>query len=106
MGAVSDRDEAEIVERLGRDVTATLGARHLDLVRDTARQIRQFEDERDAYIDRVVAEVQQHVHCGFIDTSWPACPAHPHHPMGFRAGWWVAHGQRVARLGEPTPAVE
>jgi serine protease Do len=59
-----------------------------------------------AYIDRVVAEVQQHVHCGFIDTSWPACPAHPHHPMGFRAGWWVAHGQRVARLGEPTPAVE
>ena len=100
MGTVSDRDEAETVDLLGRDVIATLGAVHLDHVRATAQHVRQFEDERDSYIERVVAEVQQHVHCCFIDTSWPSCPVHSHHPMEFRGGWWVAHGRPVVRLGE------
>ena len=106
MGSVSDQDEAETVERLGRDVTATVGAGHLDQVRATARRVRQFEQERDAYIERVVGEVQQHLHCCFIDTAWPACPLHPNHPMGFRAGWWMAHGRPVARLGELKPDLE
>lgn len=100
MGAVTDFDEAEVVELLGRDIIATLGSAHLDLVRSTARHNRQFAGDRDWYIERVVDDVQQCVHDCFIDTAWPACPAHPNHPMWFRAGCWVADGQRVAKLGE------
>lgn len=106
MSSVSDWDEADTIERLGRDVAATVGAAHLDQVRATGRRVRQFEQERDAYIERVVEEVQQHVHCCFIDTAWPACPLHPNHPMVFRFGWWVAHGRPVARLGELKAVVE
>ena len=99
MGPVSDLDEAEVVDLLGSDVISTLGPDYLDLVRSTARHHRQFTDDRDWYIARVVEDVQQHIHDCFIDTAWPACPVHPYHPMWFRAGWWVADGQPVARLG-------
>ena len=47
MTTVSDLDEEEIVELLGRDVTSTLGTEHLDLVRSTARHHRQFTTDRD-----------------------------------------------------------
>jgi hypothetical protein len=99
MGRVSDLDEAEIVDMLGRDVVATLGSAHLDVVRSTARHHRQFTDDRDWYLKRVVEDFQQYVHDCFIDTSWPACPVHPNHPMWFQGGWWIADGQRVAKLG-------
>ena len=99
MTTVSDLDEAEIVELLGRDVTSTLGTEHLDLVRSTARHHRQFTKDRDWYIESVVTDVQQYFHDCFIDTTWPACPVHPNHPMWFQAGWWLADGKPVARLG-------
>jgi hypothetical protein len=64
MGRVSDRDEAEAVELLGRDVKATLGMPLVDLVRSTAHHHRQFTDDRDAYVERVVEDIQQYVHDG------------------------------------------
>jgi hypothetical protein len=36
---------------------------------------------------RVVDDVQQFVHDSFADTSWPACPEHPTHPLWFSEGW-------------------
>ena len=98
--ALSDLDEAELVDKLGRDVIATLGPGHLEVVRAAARHHRQFTDERAGYFEIVVGEVQQHFHDCFIDTSWPACPAHPRHPMWYAGGWWVVDGQPFARLGE------
>lgn len=100
MTSISDDDEAELVERLGRDVVATLGPGLLDVVRSAARHHRRFMDDRGEYFERVVDEVQQHVHDCFIDTSWPSCPVHPNHPVWFVGGYWVADGAVLARLGE------
>lgn len=100
MSAQSDLDEAAVVDLLGRDVVSTLGTEHLELVRTTARHHRQFAKNRDSYIERVVEDVQQYFHDCFIDTTWPACPVHPNHPMWFRSGWWLADGRPVAKLGE------
>ena len=100
MDRLSDHDEDRVVELLGRDVTATLGAMHLDAVRSAAGSLRQFTDDPARYVDRVVEDFQQYVHDCFIDTSWPACPVHPNHPMWFQGGWWVADGHPIAKLGE------
>lgn len=100
MPAISDLDEAEVVERLGRDVISTLGPEHLYVVRSTARQHRQFTHDPDWYVERVVEDVQQYFHDTFVDTTWPACPRHPNHPMWFGAGWWLADGRPLVRLGE------
>src|SRR5262245_22627679 len=55
----------------------------------------------DAYIDKVVEEVQQEIHDLFIDTTWPTCPFHPNHPLWLGNGYWVCaqNGVRVAPLG-------
>lgn len=51
---------------------------------------------------RAVDDVQQVVHDEFIDTTWPACPRHPNHPLWFREGWWWCEmdGVAIAKLGE------
>ena len=100
MGPPSDRDETEVVELLGRDVVATLGATYLAMVQSTARHHRQFDHDRESYMTTVVEDFQQYVHDCSIDTVWPACPEHSKHPMWFQAGYWVADGVPVARLGE------
>lgn len=100
MASISDLDEAELVERLGRDVVATLGPALLDVVRSTAHHQRPLAAGRDDYFQRVVDDVQQHVHDCFIDTSWPACQVHPNHPMWFSSGCWVADGTVEVPLGE------
>lgn len=100
MGLTSDRDEAEVVDLLSRDVVATLGAMYVATVQSTARHHRQFGHDRESYMTTVVEDFQQHVHDCFIDTAWPACPVHPTHPMWFRDGYWVADGVPMARLGE------
>jgi hypothetical protein len=100
MPAISDLDEADVVQRLGRDVIATVGTGHLDVVKAMARDQRQFTNDQERYVERVVEDVQQYLHDCFIDTAWPTCPQHPNHPLWFRAGWWLADGQPHARLGE------
>lgn len=97
---VSDADEARVADLLLRDVAATLGARSEELIRSAASHHREFEDDYDRYVERVVEDVQQHFHDLHVDTTWPTCPHHPNHPMWFSAGWWQADGKRIARLGE------
>lgn len=51
---------------------------------------------------KVVDDVQQHIHDTFLDTTWPACPDHPNHPLWYSGGWWRCErtGKAFARLGE------
>jgi hypothetical protein len=83
------------------DLIATLDdAREAD-VREAATRVRLIGDESNSE-QCVVDDVQQRMHDAFIDTSWPRCPDHPHHPLWDEGGWWVCEqtGKRVAPLAE------
>jgi len=59
------------------------------------------EDPVAAYVDGVVDDVQQYFHAALVDTTWPACPHHPNHPLWFSDGWWRCERieQPIVRLG-------
>jgi hypothetical protein len=100
-GGVSAEDEARVVSLLRADVEATIGPGHDGAIIEAAARRRLFADVPARYVGEVVDDVQQHVHDAFVDTTWPSCPSHPHHPLWFSDGWW--HCERieepVARLG-------
>jgi hypothetical protein len=60
-----------------------------------------FSDDATDFEQRVVDDVQQTLHDEFVDTCWPRCPEHPHHPLWYSQQWWSCSqsGYRVARLG-------
>jgi hypothetical protein len=60
------------------------------------------DDDAGDYVQKVVDDVQQHLHDLRIDTTWPRCPRHLRHPLWFRDGWWWCECDTVAiaRLGE------
>jgi len=99
--AITDSDEAEIVQLLCQDVAATLGPGYEDDIRDHAARVREFRQERDDYFDKVVEDVQQEFHDLFIHTEWPPCPFHRRHPIWYHDGFWVCEqlGTRIAPLG-------
>jgi hypothetical protein len=99
---VTVADEARVIQLLRQDVAATLGAGYEKIIRDTAVRVRAFRNEPNDYVEKVVEDVQQEFHDLFIDTTWPRCPLHSHHPLWLHDGYWLceqAH-TRVARLGE------
>jgi hypothetical protein len=59
------------------------------------------------YDQKVVDDFQQFVQDMHIDTSWPTCPRHPHHPMDYREAidaWCCPRdGAAIVRLGELAP---
>lgn len=57
-----------------------------------------FDDDA-SFVDWLVEDVQQYVHDTYIDTTWPACPRHPNHPLWSRNGWWCCGDERIAELG-------
>jgi hypothetical protein len=97
---VTDHDEADVVSLLERDVEATLGTGHRDIIQTEAKRIREFVSDRDYYVEKVVGNVQQYFHDCRVDITWPACPNHPNHPMWFENGLWRADGGPVAELGK------
>jgi hypothetical protein len=50
---------------------------------DRARQQQLLDD----VVVEAVEDLQQWLHDTFVDTSWPSCVRHPHHPM------WLGEGQ-------------
>jgi len=90
----------KVVRLLADDVTATLGERHVPVVWSFAARVRQRdrEDSSSAFIE----DVQQYFQDTFVDTTWPACPRHPNHPLDLADGSWRCPRDRavVARLGE------
>lgn len=97
-----DAERQEIVSLLEADVAATLGEAHREAVSDEIASALEFTDTVDDFAQRLVDGVQQRFHDTFANTTWPACPRHPNHPLWFRDGaWWCeADGIAVARLGE------
>jgi hypothetical protein len=49
---------------------------------DRARQLELLDD----VIVEAVGDLQQRLHDTFVDTSWPSCVRHPHHPMWLEGG--------------------
>ena len=98
---IDGEDEARVVDLLRRDVTSTLGTGHEAVVAEAATRIRRFSHDRDDFEARVVDDVQQYLHDTFVDTCWPRCPDHPHHPLWYSDKAWtcVQSGKRVAPLG-------
>jgi hypothetical protein len=93
------------VELIAHDLTATLGwdagraqteARNAldnradwlptELAWDDLDRAMQWE-VLDEVVVGAVEDLQQYLHDTFVDTSWPPCPRHPHHPM------WLGEGQ-------------
>jgi hypothetical protein len=93
-------DLAKVLPLLRRDVAATLGPAHDQLIEDIAADVRELHVTGEA--EKVVNDVQQFFHDTKVDTTWPACPRHGKHPLWYRDGsWWcVEDGVAIARLGE------
>jgi hypothetical protein len=93
-------DLAEVVPLLQRDVRATLGDDHRQLIQSIAADVQELDVEGKA--EKVVNDVQQHFHDTFVDVTWPTCPRHAKHPLWYRDGsWWcVEDGVAIAKLGD------
>jgi hypothetical protein len=101
-GAVTDEDEARVVSLLRLDVEATVGPGYDADIVEFAARTRLFAHDPERYVGEVVDGVQQHLHDSHVDTTWPACPLHPNHPLWFSDGHWHCERSKtpVARLGE------
>lgn len=100
--AVSDGVNAQATA-LRRDVAATLGDRHAGIVERHARRLLPLVGGgADALTAKLAGDVQHELHETFVDTTWPYCPEHPHHPLWFDDGHWrcIGGGTFVAPLGE------
>jgi hypothetical protein len=100
-GGVSAEDETRVVSLLRADVQATIGSGHDEAIIETAARRRLYADVPAQYVCDVVDDVQQYFHDAFVDTTWPACPFHPNHPLWFSDGWWRCErvDEPIARLG-------
>jgi hypothetical protein len=98
---VSAADEDRVVSLLRTDVEATVGRGHDETIAEAAARRRLYVGDPAGYVDEVVDDVQQHIHDTFVDTTWPACPYHPNHPLWFSDGWWRCERieEPIARLG-------
>ena len=100
-----DFTQAEITEqldRLRRDLRAT-GHGELEwVVAVEAKNVASFATDPAWYIDKVIEDVQQRLQDEHIDTTWPACPRHPNHPLDFIDGAWRCPRDKaaIAGLGE------
>jgi hypothetical protein len=71
----------DVIDLIAPDLVATLG-----WTVDQARQVvatagTVYEQDPEFVAFQVAEEVQQWLHDSFLDTSWPPCPSHRHHPL-------------------------
>lgn len=71
----------DVIDLIAPDLVATLG-----WTVDQARQVvatvgTVYEQDPELVAFQVAEEVQQWLHDSFLDTSWPPCPSHRHHPL-------------------------
>jgi hypothetical protein len=97
---VSEVEQADVIARLARDVSSTLGDQYSQVIRAEVRNRLECEDDLESFTYMLVQGVQQYFHDCRVDITWPACPNHPNHPMWFENGMWCADGEPVAKLGE------
>lgn len=98
---ITEADQERLLTLIGRDLEATVGPVVSTIALDASGHQRLFADSFDDYARRVIDDVQQAVHDDFLDTSWPACPHHPNHPLWYSEGWWRCdRAGAIARLGD------
>lgn len=99
---MSESDVERVCRLLLRDIEATLGPGYESVVRDNAARVRSFVADPARYVEKVVEDVQQNFHDCHADTTWPACPRHPNHPLWLHNESWCCErdGVVVAKLGE------
>jgi hypothetical protein len=98
---VTEADQQRLVALINRDLAATMGPESTPIALEASGRQRLFAVSLDDYEQRVVDDVQQSIHDEFLDTTWPACPQHPNHPLWYSAGWWrCQRAGAVARLGD------
>jgi hypothetical protein len=107
-------DTDRVVRLLLQDAVPTLGQRahaevlHLainyeELAREWMREGESPAEAQRSFDRAVVDGLQQAAHDLFWDTTWPACPLHPRHPLWYdekRQTWYCRQeGAAVAPLG-------
>ena len=107
-------DSDRVVRLLIRDAVPTLGeparaealrlaANYEELARDWMRAGDSLAEAQRSFDQFVVDNLQQAAHDLFWDTTWPACPRHPNHPLWYdqeRDAWCCRQdGSTVALLG-------
>jgi hypothetical protein len=98
---ITEADQERLLIRISRDLEATVGPAATPIALEASGRQRLFADSLDDYERRVIEDVQQGVHDDFVDTTWPACPHHPNHPLWYSEGWWRCdRAGAIARLGE------
>jgi hypothetical protein len=100
-GPISRAHLDRVARLLAQDLLETIGRGHESAVEEAVARIRVFANDPADFEQRVVDDVQQWLHDTFVDTSWPACPEHPNHPLWYSDGWWNCErsGRRAAPLG-------
>lgn len=98
-GDISLAEERRVAALLSADAEATVGSGHEHAIAAAASHRREYSYGAATYPDAVADDVQQRMHDEHIDTSWPACPRHPNHPMGSHQGVWGCGGDPIAPLG-------
>jgi len=102
----SDDEIAKMLELLARDFASTRVAKHLDALPDSVEEVREWYDgledtDIDSLTQHLVDDTQQDLMDSFLDTTWPACPRHPNHPLWFHDEAWYCERDRepLAPLG-------
>lgn len=92
-----------LVTLVSHDLVATVGPGFENFALAEAARLRLFIETLAEFEQWLVDEVQQRLHDEFLDTTWPACPLHPNHPLWYSEGWWrCPHAGAIVRLGEIT----
>jgi hypothetical protein len=107
-------DTDHIISLLLKDSVPTLGARarsevlrlavnYEELARAWMAAGDSLAEAQRSFDRSVVDGLQEAAHDLFWDTTWPACPRHPHHPLWYdedRQAWYCRQDQSVvAPLG-------
>ena len=107
-------DTDRVVRLLLRDALPTLGERaraevlrlavnYEELAREWMRGGRSLAEAQRSFDMYVVEGLQEAAHDLFWDTTWPACPRHPQHPLWYaedRDAWCCRQdGSTAAPLG-------
>lgn len=104
---ILDSEIESVLVRVARDVASTSAKWTRVDAPETVAEVRawyewRMDDDIESLTQQLVDDVQQGLMDGFVDTSWPACPRHPNHPLWLRDGAWHCErdGVALAPLGE------
>ena len=103
---IAPRQVEDVRSRLKHDLQVTGRGAHAHMVDEVVEFALTFVEDAAWFTDKVVEDLQQRMHDEFVDTVWPQCPHHRHHPLWLHDGAWVCEqdGVSVAPLGALVPA--